>query len=513
MKKVFYIFFCLVLLLVSINPSISKQADHSYILTILHTNDLHGQILPHVNSRLFPPPRRVGGAAHKAALIASFRKFTYPVLLLDAGDIAQGTPISNYFYGEPVIKVMNQLKYDALTLGNHDFDWGTEVLTQIIRQAKFPVLAANIRHKTTHQLFPGTLPYIIKQIGNIKIGIVGVITPDTPFITKQENIINYNFLSPSYILPSIINKLHSNNVDLIVLLSHLGVDKDRELALAVKGIDVIVGGHSHTPLTKAIIERNTIIVQAGSYGDYLGKLTLYLDKHKKILQWTSHLISIEEGRLREDPNIAAILSPYKAVVAPIMAEVIGEASKNILKGDKGESALGNFICDALRNSTQSEIAFYNSGGIRSDFLKGSITMESVFTALPFDNKVVTMKISGAEILNILEHSVYGQQGVMQISGITSMKYDSSRPQGERVIEVRMGNKLLNYQKQYKIVTNDFLANGGDRYRSFKNGKQIQYNETVRELIAQYIKKHSPISAQIEGRIVDISIENSPVLSR
>ena len=399
---------------------------------------------------------------------------------------------------------MNKLKYDALALGNHDFDWGTKNLSDMIKEAGFPVLAANIINKTTRKPFYGTVPYIIKQIDGLKIGIIGVITPDTYFITMPENIRGYDFLEPVSVLPPLISELKNKNADLIILLSHLGIDKDREVAASVKGIDVIVGGHSHTVLSPAVLEGKTIIVQAGSYGDYLGKLTLRLNSQNKITDYLSELIPVDSTKYKEDQEITMLIKPYEDKVKPVMSEIIGYSKNNLLKNSKRESNIGNFICDTIKSITNADISFYNSGGIRSDIMRGAITREKVFYTLPFENKITTMELSGSEILNILEQSVSGNHGIMQISGLT-FTFDSSRPTMERILKVTLNNgKPLGYKKLYRVTTNDFVARGGDRYKTFKKGKNMLYGALVRDAITRYIQNNSPIYAHIDGRIININ---------
>ena len=208
--------------------------------------------------------RPMGGAAYLAAMIEA-EKTRNPrgVILLSAGDMFQGTPISDVFQGRPVLEMMNGLHFDAMTLGNHEFDWGRTALAGIIESAAFPVLSANIVDRAGNYL-PGVRPYIIVERKGVKIAVIGLTTPETPYATKAENVKDLTFLDPAGVLPGLLAEVRRKGARLIVLLTHLGLDEDKRLAAAVKGIDVIVGGHSHTVVTDPVTVGRTIIVQAGS---------------------------------------------------------------------------------------------------------------------------------------------------------------------------------------------------------------------------------------------------------
>ncbi len=197
-------------------------------------------------------------------------------VLLSAGDMFQGSPVSNQFRGQSVIAVMNYLKFDAMAIGNHEFDWGLDVLHQLAEAAAFPFLSANIQDKHGRAL-PLTKPMIILTRKNLKLAIIGVTTPDTAFTTKPDHVSGLTFREPAKILPQLIREARRSGADLIVLLSHLGLDADQQIAEQISGIDVIVGGHSHTAVTHPLRVNETIIVQAGAYGVYLGVLQLTVD--------------------------------------------------------------------------------------------------------------------------------------------------------------------------------------------------------------------------------------------
>ncbi|MBI2267378.1 MAG: metallophosphatase [Armatimonadetes bacterium] len=240
----------LFLLWIFLLPGYGFCEEHT--LLILHTNDFHGHLSPWVNKALAPPPREIGGSAYMAALIRKYREKNPRALLLDAGDIAQGTMVSNLFKGAPVLAVMNALKYDAGTLGNHEFDWGLPATLGMIKQARFPVLCANVRSRATGKLLPGTRPYVILKEGDIKIGLIGLITPETPQVTHPKNVKGLEFLPPLEVIRRYYPIVKSHGADLVMALSHCGLGEDRQIARGTNLLDAIIGGHSHTELREAV---------------------------------------------------------------------------------------------------------------------------------------------------------------------------------------------------------------------------------------------------------------------
>ena len=474
-------------------------------LTILHINDFHGRLLPYtVKSISEKIP--VSGVAYLAQMINEERsKNPEGTILLSAGDMFQGTPQSNIFRGEPVVEIMNYLKFDAMAVGNHEFDWGQEVLQKLSSISNFPYLSANIVDKDGKYL-PYLKPYVIIERKGIKIAIIGLTTPETAYITKPDYVKDLKFLDPVEILPNIIDDVRNKGANLVVVLSHLGFDADKELAEKVSGIDVIVGGHSHTVVTNPVVVRGVIITQAGYNGIYLGVLEIKIQPETNIiLGYTreNELKTVFAGPENKfDEKVAQIVDKYNSQLKEEFAKVVGETLVDLVRNYNEESNVGNVICDAMREAVSADIAFQNSGGIRTDIQKGPITMELVYTLLPFDNVLVTMDLTGKQILQLLEQSATLQKGILQQSGL-KVKYDMTKPVGQRVVEVFVGDKPLELDKVYKVVTNDFLAAGGDNFVTFKEGKNLVYGDMLRDVFIEYLKKHSPISPKVEGRSIII----------
>ena len=482
------------------SSALARQSEIS--LTILHVNDTHGHIIPY-QDKSADPERPVGGAEYLAKMIERERASNPDgTILLSAGDMFQGTPVSNLFHGKPVIEIMNYLHYDAMALGNHEFDWGQDVLNSMISSASFPVVSANV-FKRGGQHIQGVKPYVILRRKGVRVAVIGITTPDTYYTSKPGNLTGLTFIHPEKVLPAIIRRVRAQGASIVIALTHDGLDSDRELARKVSGIDIIVGGHSHTAIRDPVIESGTVIVQAGSNGIYLGVLNITFDlAEKKILSYTRkdelRLVSAASGA-QIDPNVAHIVDKYETQIKTEFSKVIGTAAADLTRDRAGESCLGDIITDAMREASGAGIAFQNAGGIRADIPRGPITMEAVFTTLPFEDDMVTMNLTGEQIRELLEKSVLSEK-MLQVSGMRIV-YDLSKPVGAKVASVELAGKPMEPRETYRIVTNDFLASGGDQFNIFKQGRNISVGPPLRDAVADYIRKNSPINVQARNRII------------
>jgi len=472
-------------------------------LTILHVNDVHGHILPYtdksINEKL-----PVSGAAYLAKMIEEERALNPDGnLLLSAGDMFQGSPISNLFSGQPVIEIMNYLQFDGMALGNHEFDWGRETLDKLRSSARFPFLSSNIVDKQGNRL-EGVKPYALLTRKNLKIAVIGLTTPETAYGTKPANVSDLTFLDPVKTLPGIIEEVRSQGANLVVVLSHLGLDEDKKLAQEVSGIDVIVGGHSHTAVIDPVQVRQTIIVQAGSYGLYLGVLNLAFDPStQRIVDYTkvNELKTVYAGPENPfDEKAAGIVAAYNDQIKAEFQRVVGETTVDLVRRPYEESNIGNLIADAMREISKADMAFQNGGGIRADLPAGKITMEEVFTLLPFDNSMVLMDLTGSQVLLALKQNSSTDRKILQISGL-GVQYNPTAPAEAERVMVSVEGKPIDPAKVYRVVTNDFVAAGGDRFTVFQEGANVVYDDTVRDGFLAYLKKHSPVAPKIENRII------------
>jgi 2',3'-cyclic-nucleotide 2'-phosphodiesterase (5'-nucleotidase family) len=494
-------FSVLLAVLLILFPLVSVRATQR--LTILHVNDFHGRLFPYVDKAI-DPSRLLGGAAYLAKQIEKERaRNPEGAMLLSAGDMFQGTPVSNLFRGRPVLDLMNRLHFDVMALGNHEFDWGPEVLRGIVTAAQFPVLCANI--VDDKGLFmEGVKPYVMIQRKGFKVAVIGVVTPELLYMVNAKYLAHLTILEPVRVVPGLVRKVKREGAQVVVLLTHLGLEQDKRLAAAMEGIDVIVGGHSHTVVMDPIVVGKTIIVQAGYNGLYLGVLELALDERTgRIVDATRkselRLVSAGEGD-SFDKGVAQIAESYNERIRDRFRQVVGETRVDLMRRADGESALGDVITDAMRASTGADVALHNSGGIRADILAGPITMEEVYTVLPFDDVVVTMDLKGSDLLEIFEKSTSGNKGMLQVSG-ARIEYDPASSADKKVTAVRIGGAPLGKDRTYRVSTNDFLAAGGDRFGTFGRGTNVVYGVDLREVFVEYVKAHSPLSLKGGERII------------
>ena len=353
--------------------SLSSAHGEQVEIRILHVNDFHGFAEPY---KPLGSDEMLGGIAYLAGKADELRK-EKPSLLFSAGDMIQGNNWANLSQGESVIELMNEMGFDAMVLGNHEFDFGQDVLRKRISEAKFPVLGANVEGL-------GNLkPYIIKNLKDVKVGIIGVVTEDVPISTHPRNVAGLKFMSPIDTGEKYIAEL-KNKADLIIILSHIGYPADRILAERVKGIDVIVGGHSHTKIEKPVKVGNTIIVQAWEHAKVLGVLELTVEDGK-IIGFEGRLEEIKPKIGKEDKAVFTIVEKYKQKVNAVLNERVGEAEVD-LDGEnvrRRETNLGNLIADIMRHASGADVTIINGGGIRTSIKKGEIRVKGYLFSLAF----------------------------------------------------------------------------------------------------------------------------------
>ncbi|MGA2318663.1 MAG: 5'-nucleotidase C-terminal domain-containing protein [Thermodesulfobacteriota bacterium] len=484
-------------------------------IRILHVNDFHGFVEPY---KPLGSDELLGGIPYLASKANELRK-EKPSLLLSAGDMIQGDNWANLFLAESVIELMNGMRFDVMVLGNHEFDFGQGVLKKRISEARFPILGANVEGLDSIK------PYAIKELKGIRVALIGIVTEDVPLATHPRNVAGLRFISHIETAEKYIKEL-KNKTDVIIVLSHIGYPADRVLAEKVKGIDVIVGGHSHTKITKPVSIGKTLIVQAWEHGKALGVLDLTV-KDGKIIKFEGHLEEIKPEKGKEDKAALAIVKKYKERVNAVLNERIGEAAVD-LDGEnvrKRETNLGDFIADIMRRASEADVTLINGGGIRTSIKKGEVRMKEIYSALPFDNYIVAIKLTGKQIKEALEHGVSGVENeegrFPQVSGLT-FKYSPPEKRGSRVKEVYIAGKPIDPDRTYIVATNDFLAVGGDGYKAFgeaikssrdfpaiggmMKGEKVVYSDSsrwVRDVVVEYIKEKKRIAPAMEGRIIEI----------
>jgi 2',3'-cyclic-nucleotide 2'-phosphodiesterase (5'-nucleotidase family) len=501
------IFFCLIILL-----TVTGGHAAATSLRILYVNDFHGYAEP-----LQAPGsgEKVGGMAFLAARVEALRR-EKPSLLLAAGDMIEGNQWAHLFQGKSVIELMNAMKFDAMVVGNHEFDFGQAVLRKRIAEARFPVLGANVVGLDPLK------PYVIKEVSGLRVAVIGVVTPRTPKLTYPDNVAGLQFKGAAATVEKYWPRLRGR-ADLLVVLSHLGYPADLRLAEKVPAINVIVGGHTHTRLVKPSIVDGVIIVQAWAHARALGVLDLTVDAGK-IVKADGRLEDIKPIPGQEDPGVQKIVEKYRLEEDAVLGETVGEAAVD-LDGEHvraRETNLGDLVADIVREKTGTEIALINGGAIRAGIPKGPITLKEVYEALPFNNYLVAFKLGGADLKAALEHGVSAVEKhagrFPQVSGL-SFAYSPGAPAGSRVRDVQVGGRALEPDGKYTVATLDFLAAGGDGYRIFGTaappgaggrgaaGKmgpdKVVYNapgQRLRDVVIDYLKAHGKVAPETQGRI-------------
>jgi 2',3'-cyclic-nucleotide 2'-phosphodiesterase (5'-nucleotidase family) len=479
----------------------ANYKNHLVEVTFLHTNDIHGHFMGSKATWLEHEPP-VGGFgslkefSHQEQIAA--RRQARPLFVIDAGDWFTGAPESDLTDGAAMIAGLNQIDYDYLTIGNHEFDVGSDTLIQRIAELKHPVITSNVYLKTDTQpqQFPGTIPNAIVEKKGIKFGFFAVLTEDM----KGYNIEGVKF---DRVVPTArrqIRNLSDSGADIVVAITHIGLEEDRKLARMVDGIDVIVGAHSHSRLQKPEFEDNTIIVQAGSQLNQVGRLDLNVNSSRgMIVNYDGGLISLLHRFYPPDKEVQKVLNPYLEKVDKMLSEVVGYVTADLSRVPDGSSPLGNLVTDAMREATGADLAFQNSFGIRDNIPAGEVTMRHLYRVLPFGNELVVMDLTGQQIKKLLEQSASLEKGVLQLSG-ARIKVDYTKSRGNRVVEIKIDGENISPDSSYKVVTSSFLATGGDRYETFKEGENTETLEKkMREALEEYFRQQSPVEPPYQQR--------------
>ena len=496
-----------VALLVVLAIVVPVGAAPSYVqIDILTINDFHGA--------LAEAGKNPGAAKLAGWLSAEKAKNPQGTLILSAGDMFQGSPDSNLLYGKTVVDVMNQIGFDAMTLGNHEFDWGFDTLQARAKQAKFPFISANIIDNATGENAHFAKPYVLITKQGVVIAVVGMATPETAFKASPKLVGGFTFADPAQSFKKLLPELKQQGADIVVVLSHLGGETDKQngallgesaefLANSV-GIDALITGHTHEGYATKM--NDVPVVQARYNGRAVGKLSLvYATASKRVLASTATLIELTPATLTADAAVAAILNTAKAEIDPVKNIALGQINRSLDHDRKQLSLLGQWSSDALKQAVGADIAFQNGGGLRVSIPAGAVTMGKLYEVMPFDNTLVTAQMTGAQVLRVLEFGIHNEKvGMLQFAGI-KVKYDRSMPAGKRVVEVVMADgKPLMPSGSYKVVTNDFMASGGDGFTMFKEAKNL--NDTyqpVREVLVDAIRRQQPLDFAGDDRLTEV----------
>lgn len=486
-------------------PPGPDNAAKPFPLTVLFFNDLHGHLTP-FEVKGENGMEEVGGIARMATLIRRIReenrRVRTPTLLLVAGDILQGTPMSTVFKGEPDIHCLNALEVDAMTVGNHEFDFGMDNFLKLKSQAAFPFLSANILSKETGRLLcRPALTYALP--GGVSLVVIGVTTEELLTTTQAENVASLEVLNSVAAVKKAYDDVGGRGP--VLLLSHSRQETDRRIARALPHLTAIIGGHDQILLSPCGIEGRVPLLQAFEKGRYLGRLDLLVDPASRQAKLVNADYIKVTADIPADPEIDAIVQRYNARLGKAFKEVIGRCD-TFLDGERGhiryeETALGNFVTDIMREHTGAQIAMINAGALRASINQGPVTVEDVFKAMPYGNELILVELTGADIRRALDRSVRGTRededgGFLHVSGLF-LEVRGRMPENIRVGD---GGRPLDMNAVYSVVITDFLASGGDGHVVFKNKPHTNTRSPLRELIVDTIRQRKTVSAAVQGRI-------------
>ena len=503
-------------------------------LTILHTNDLHSRIEPinrfgsNCSDKDRAADKCFGGYARLATAIRAAREEAPDALLLDGGDQFQGSLFYNWYKGKVAAEMMNTLGYDAMTVGNHEFDDGPEVLRGFMDAVRFPVLMSNADVASEPALADVIMPSTVIERGGTRYGLIGLTPLDTPEISKPGP--RVRFTDPAEAVRREIDRFAGQGIDRIIVLSHSGYGVDRRIAATVSGIDVIVGGHTNTFLSNTSDRAKgpyptwvtgpdggrTAIVHAYAYGKYLGRLDVTFDDRGAVSDASGEPL-LMDSRIPEDSalktRIAALAAPLVELRSRVVAEATAMIGGSAEHCRSRECEVGNLVADAMLARMQpqgAEIAITNGGGLRASIDQGPVTMGEVLTVLPFQNLISRFSLSGSDIVASLESGVSrvedGHGRFPQVAGLRYSYTLSVGPDEGRVsdVEVMQNGQWVPIEpgRQYVVVSNDFMRGGGDGYRIFANNAQDAYDfgPDMADTVVEYLTARSPYTPILDGRI-------------
>jgi 5'-nucleotidase len=518
------------LLLCALFTFSAAAQEGEYALTLMHTNDTRATHLPDANG--------VGGAARQATVVRQIRAETENSLLLDAGGRFTGTLFHRVYAGQDNVQVMNALGYDAMTIGNPEFDNGDVILAQFIDGLNFPVLVANVDTSRSEALNGRFVPSTVLEAGGRRIGLIGITTDSTPRLSSpgRDLIFQSNMRA---LVQAQADALTADGVNIIILLSYLGYENDLALAAELRGVDVIVGGNSRTLLSNTQPDAAgpypaevtaadgglTLVVQSGggARGElrFMGRLDLAFDDEGAITAYSGDTILLDAS-IPPDPDVEALIADLDEQVQLERGRVIRSTAGTPVEVLTAwtvedcrirECALGNLVADALRWRTGTDVALMNGGGLRGGLEAGTLLRGEVLELLPFTNRLSTLLVTGADLLLALENGVSrvgessGTGRFPQVSGMR-YTYDPAQPALSRIVALEILNSdgvtyaPVDPTRRYSLTTNDFIRRGGDGYQVFAD-RGIDPVDTViffDDVLLDYAREFAPLDPQLEGRI-------------
>lgn len=476
-----------------------KKEECATRITLLQVNDVY---------QFAPVDRGTrGGIARVLTLKKQIQKDSPNTLFLFSGDTISPSVESITYKGAQMIEAWNVAGLDYATFGNHEFDFGPDVLRERIKESRFGWLAANVIDKKTGKPFGGVAPFVIREFDGVKIGIFGLVLPETKTTSRPGP--DVEFLDPCDTAKKVIADIHARGAKVVVALTHLSMREDKEVARC-SDVDVIIGGHEHTLLESAA--GGAPIFKMTADARELGKIDLNISTSSGKLESIDWKVIPVDGETKEDPDFAPVYRKYAGLLKEL-SQPVGRTTVALdarsAENRTRETNVGNLVTDAFRKATRADVGFMNGGSIRADTMisAGRLTTRDLLAILPFKNKVVKLELTGAQLRAMLEHGVArsaedAEPGRFpQVSGIR-FSFDAGCPAGTRVIDVTVNGLPLDEKKKYTLATTNFLADGGDGYAMLKDARvlitpdQGQSDfDALRSTIAT-----KPISPRVDGRI-------------
>jgi 5'-nucleotidase len=481
----------------------------SILLRVLSIGDFHGALEPRVYR--WSSGRPVGGIAALKGLMDSLEaECACPVLRLDAGDQMQGTLGSNLVFGRSTIEAMNLLGLDAAAVGNHDLDWGIDTLRVRMREARYPWLVANVADSASGERPDWAVPWAMVTAGSWRVGVVGYITSATKRIVLAENVAGLGFPGGRRAIAAAVREVKAAGADLTVIVAHEGafcdsLACDGEVVDLARELDpseaqLIVAGHTHTLVNTTV--RGVPIVAARANGTALGiaDLVALPDGGRR---WRVRVEDVYADRVRPDSAAAALVERYARQVETQSRQVVAVLRESLVTGGS-EYPLGNLIADAQRAAARADFALMNNGGIRRDLLAGPVTYADLFELQPFGNAIVRVTVTGAELEQILEHTLARGRPRVHVSGMT-VRYDLGRAPGDRVVEIRdRKGRRIRADRGYSLAVTNFLAGGGDGLPVLPARRPVPSGKSDLDAVLDWFRRlPQPIRGPAERRLIPV----------
>lgn len=501
-------------------------------VTILHINDLHSRLAPIGRGGSPCGPDKdaagecAGGAARLATAVAARRAAAgnAPVAFLNAGDAFQGSLFYTMHKGLAEAEVLEALGTDVMMLGNHEFDDGPEGLVGFVDAVSFPVIAGNVDVSAEPALAGRTPAHAVIEIGGVRLGIVGALTPDTVEIATPGP--NVRFADPVESLTAQVAELTAQGVTRIIALTHVGIEDDLRIAAEVPGLDAVIGGHSHTlmggegqlaypTMVTGPDGREVPVAQAGAYGAHLGELRLTFDADGAVTAVEGAVIPVGPDFAPDDAmaaRVAALAEPFEALVAEVVGETTApiDGARETCRAQECE--MGALVAEAMLARTRDlgvSIAIQNGGGLRASIDAGPVTRGEVLTVLPFGNALATFTLSGAGVLAALENGVSQvEEGAGRFPQVAGLRFtwDPAAAAGARIVSVEVakgdGWAPIDPQADYGVVTNDYMRRGGDGYAVFfEQGRDAyDFGPALDEVVIGHLQANAPYAPRLRGTI-------------